>query len=419
VRRATYVDATLGVVQFCYACSLRTQPGLWPFKPGEQARCFTVELDVSTTATTAPTLAPAEAAMVVPALAVPDEPVVQFPAKLLSATRSQQDQIRRKWQQQLQPRAPRAQKQQPLQRAPHTRQHTATQAARMASTAAVSHPAQPEVDEVRTLTTHDNEDWSVKFDDQVRKMLCSLWEVDHAAIGNSCQKHHRAAGFVRCPAIMIAAGTYDIDTEKNIGYVDYIGVDEQGCGYGRQFVAGIVATMKTLGIDYVYTFADTEARPEYPHGAVGFFQKCGFVPVPDAEHEFAERKVQYVFATAPTTNVTLMVLRLGATSTALKKSSPRPTKRKKSNSSELASKFRLAGSISPGRERPPSDRGRVEVQFSDREYVGTVLRVRPCSSSRDPSTWEFEAIFDADNEKVWVRQSDLWRHCATNIVKKK
>ena len=61
------------------------------------------------------------------------------------------------------------------------------------------------------------------IDNQVGKILCSLWEVDHAAIGNSCQWHHWATGFVGSPAIMIADGTYDIDTNKNIGYADYIG----------------------------------------------------------------------------------------------------------------------------------------------------------------------------------------------------
>jgi hypothetical protein len=37
-KRASYVDAALGVVQFCYGCSLARQPALHPFKFGEQPR---------------------------------------------------------------------------------------------------------------------------------------------------------------------------------------------------------------------------------------------------------------------------------------------------------------------------------------------------------------------------------------------
>ena len=63
----------------------------------------------------------------------------------------------------------------------------------------------------------------------------------------------------------------------------------------------------------------------------------------------------------------------------------------------------------------PAVNDRVEVDFTDRAYVGTVLDVRTATKKHKKggaskkTELEFEVHFDEDDERMWVSLSHLWR----------
>ena len=73
----------------------------------------------------------------------------------------------------------------------------------------------------------------------------------------------------------------------------------------------------------------------------------------------------------------------------------------------------------------PAVNDRVEVDFTDRAYVGTVLDVRTATKKHKKggaskkTELEFEVHFDEDDERMWVSLSHLWRWVSATVLKKK